>query len=166
MICHALRDLATTGPNRPHFLLHGRKVQAGKLLFTSWRQVPFSMFDKGLTARHSSCPVCPFSYHMEEESPNRRVPFSMVWERGWTARHSSCPVSPFSYHMEEESPRQIYTLYQLMTSTFTHLSSSWRVDRETQFLSSMPFVVGKTGFSWSKPLMYLSWQTWTDLGWI
>lgn len=86
MVCHALRDLATTWPNRPFFLIHGRKVWTGNLHLTCWRLV-------------------------------------------------------------------------------LSLSSPWRVDRKTTVLVQYAFCVGMTGFPWSKPLMYLSWQTCTDLGW-
>jgi len=47
MICHALRDLATIGPNRPLFLPHGRKVRAGKFTIYPLNTSNFPCLRKG-----------------------------------------------------------------------------------------------------------------------
>jgi hypothetical protein len=69
--------------------------------------------------------------------------------------------------MEGKSEQSIELL--LLTSWSLVLFIFWVVPEgltaRQKFLSSMPFVLGMTGFSWSKPLMHLSRQTCTDLGW-
>lgn len=75
------------------------------------------------------------------------------------------PVHDHYFHVMEGKSEQATYFWPVHDHYFHVLSSPWRVDRKTQFLSSMPFCVGMTGFSWSKPLMHLSWQTCTGLEW-
>jgi len=114
--------------------------------------------------------TCPYKFHVA------RISLVYLWKFKWDVNSwfvTPCGIwpqhdqtNPFSYYMEGKSEQ---TGKLLLTSSWrlvlSYLGSPWRVDRETQVLSSMPFCVGMTGFSWSKPLMCLSWQTCTDLGW-
>lgn len=196
-VCHALRDLVTTWPNRPLFLPHGRKVWTG----ICWRLVLLCVWVvyEGWTCLLFARPEHTEGIKSEPAFVDSRLVVLLVGKSElafaeglvlmcvlgslWrlTARccscawvHSTRQTMSLSSMPSVCTRRPEHTLrknWHLLIQGYYSMTHGVILSRDyfqgwprDIVLVQYAFYPGMTGFSWSKALMHLSWQTCTDLG--